>query len=46
MIVKEKLSDQATLKGNELTLNPAEKNTIKLQYQYLNKKYKLSIKVK
>ena len=45
-IVKEKLSGQATLKGNELTVNPAEKDTIKLQYQYLNKKYKLSIKVK
>jgi len=45
-IVKEKLSGQATLKGNELTINPAEKDTIKVQYQYLNKKYKLSIKVK
>ena len=45
-ILKEKVSGQATLKGNELTVNPAEKDTIKLQYQYLNKKYKLSIKVK
>ncbi len=45
-IIKEKLNGQATLNGNELTVNPAEKNTIKLQYQYLNKKYKLSIKVK
>ncbi len=45
-ILKEKVSGQASLSGNELTVNPAEKNTIKVQYQYLNKKYKLSIRVK
>ena len=45
-ILKEKTGGQAAVKDNELTINPAEKDTIKLQYQYLNKKYKLNIKVK
>ena len=45
-ILKEKTSGQAAVKDNELTVNPAEKDTIKLQYQYLNKKYKLTMKVK
>ena len=45
-ILKEKVSGQAAVKDNELTVNPAEKDTIKLQYQYLNKKYKMTMKVK
>ena len=45
-ILKEKTSGQAVVKDNELTVNPAEKDTIKLQYQYLNKKYKMTMKVK
>ncbi len=45
-ILKEKTSGQAAVKDNELTVNPAEKDTIKLQYQYLNKKYKMTMKVK
>ena len=45
-VLKEKVSGQVTPSGNGITINPAEKNTIKIQYQYLNKKYKMSIKVK
>ncbi len=45
-ILKEKVNGQATLSGNSLAINPVEKDTIKVQYQYLNKKYKMSIKVK
>ncbi len=45
-VIKEKVSGRVTPSGNGITINPAEKNTIKIQYQYLNKKYKMSIKVK
>ena len=44
-ILKNKRS-QAALSGNALCVNPAEKDSIKVQYRYLNKKYKLAIKVK
>ena len=45
-IVKEKTSGQASVSGNTLMINPKEKDSIKLQYKYLNKKYKMTIKVK
>ncbi len=35
-----------TVSNNSLVIKPQEKDTIKVQYQYLNKRYKLSIKVK
>ena len=44
-ILKQKHS-QATLSGNSLYVNPAEKDRIKILYKYLNKKYKLTMKVK
>ena len=44
-IVKQKHS-QATVSDNMLIVNPAEKDSIKIQYQYLNKKYKMSIRIK
>ena len=45
-VVNEKVSGQATLSGNKLVISPAEKDTVKLQYRFLNKKYKMNIKVK
>ncbi len=36
----------ATVSDNKLYIDPKEKDTIKLQYKYLNKKYKLTIKIK
>ena len=47
-IVKEKVSGQAVVDStnNTLTVMPKEKDTIKILYQVLNKKYKLTIKVK
>ena len=47
-IVKEKVSGQAVVDStnNTLTVTPKEKDTIKILYQVLNKKYKLTIKVK
>ena len=47
-VVKEKVSGQAVVdsSNNTLKVTPKEKDTIKVQYQYLNKKYKLTIKVK
>ena len=44
-ILKQKHS-QATLSGNLLMVDPREKDSIKVQYKYLNKKYKLTMKVK
>lgn len=46
-IVKQKHS-QASIssEGNILTINPVEKDSISVQYKYLNKKYKITIKVK
>ncbi len=44
-IVKQKQS-QATVSDNSLIVDPAEKDSIKLQYKYLNKNYKMTIKVK
>ncbi|MBR6224586.1 MAG: hypothetical protein IKR02_02540, partial [Firmicutes bacterium] len=47
-VVKEKVNGQAVVDSanNTLTITPKEKDTIKVLYQYLNKKYKLTIKVK
>ncbi len=44
-IVKQKQS-QATVSDNSLIVDPKEKDSIKVQYKYLNKKYKTTIKVK
>ncbi|MBQ6968132.1 MAG: InlB B-repeat-containing protein [Lachnospiraceae bacterium] len=44
-ILKQKHS-QAALSGNSITVDPAEKDSIKVQYKYLDKKYKIAIKVK
>ncbi len=44
-ILKQKHS-QATLSGNTLVVNPEVKDTIKVRYKYLNKKYGITIKVK
>ncbi len=44
-IVKQKHS-QATLSGNTILVRPEEKDSIKLRYMYLNKKYKITMKVK
>ncbi|MBQ9549969.1 MAG: hypothetical protein IJU87_04065 [Lachnospiraceae bacterium] len=45
-IVKEKTSGQASVLANKLIIDPKEKDSIKLQYKYLNKKYKMTVKVK
>ncbi len=44
-ILKQKHS-QARILENNLYIDPKEKDSIKLQYKYLNKKYKLTMKVK
>ena len=44
-VLKQKHS-QATVSDNTLVVDPKEKDSIKVQYQYLNKKYKLTMKVK
>ena len=36
---------QAKIQDNALVINPKEKDSIKIQYKYLNKKYKMTIKV-
>lgn len=41
----QKPDTQQQLEGNTLVVDPEEKDQIKNQYQYLNRKYKLSIKV-
>ena len=45
-ILKSKVDGRASVSADCITVNPSEKNTIKLQYQYLNKKYRTNIKVK
>ncbi len=44
-IVKQKHSS-AQVSGNSLIVDPAEKDSIKIEYDYLNKKYKMTIKIK
>ena len=44
-VVKQKHS-QAKVSDNSIYIDPKEKDSIKLQYKYLNKKYKLTMKVK
>ena len=44
-IVKQKHS-QATVSDNKLIVNPVEKDSIKVQYKYLDKNYDISIKIK
>ena len=44
-ILKQKHS-QAKVSDNNLYVDPKEKDSIKLQYKYLNKKYKMTVKVK
>ena len=45
-IQKEKKSGQATVtENNTLIINPADKDSIKLRYDYLNKSYKMTIKI-
>ena len=39
-------NSQARVSGNAIVIDPKEKDSIKLQYKYLNKKYKITIKVK
>lgn len=44
-IVKQKHS-QAKIQDNALIIDPKTKDSIKIQYKYLNKKYKMTIKVR
>ena len=44
-ITKQKQS-QATISDNALIIKPEEKDDIKLQYQYLNRKYRMTVKVR
>ncbi len=44
-ILKQKHS-QAALSGNSVIIDPKEDDGIKLRYRYLNKKYKITVKVK
>jgi hypothetical protein len=44
-ILKQKHS-QAALSGNSLCINPEEKDNIRLQYRYLDKIFKMTVKVK
>ncbi|MCR4591084.1 MAG: hypothetical protein K5668_09720 [Lachnospiraceae bacterium] len=44
-VQKQKYS-QAKVSDNVIYIDPKEKDSIKLQYKYLNKKYKLTMKVK
>lgn len=44
-VLKQKHS-QARVSDNNLYIDPKEKDSIKVQYKYLNKKYKMTIKVK
>lgn len=44
-ILKQKHS-QATVSDNSLLVDPEEKDSIKAQYDYLNKKYKVTLKIK
>lgn len=44
-VIKDKAS-MATVSDNSVIIDPRENGSIKLQYQYLNKKYKMSVKVK
>ncbi len=46
LTVVKQTGSQVSVSGNSLVINPAEKDKIKAQYKYLNKKYKISIKVK
>ena len=43
-ILKQKHS-QAALSGNSVIIDPKEKDSIKLRYRYLNKKYNITVKV-
>ena len=45
-VLKEKKMGQAEASGSSVTIDPAEKDSIKLQYKFLNKKYKTAIKIK
>ena len=45
-VLKEKKAGQAEASGSSVTIDPAEKDSIKLQYKFLNKKYKTAIKIK
>ncbi len=46
LTIKKQKASQARVSGNALYVEPEEKDTVKVQYQYLNKKYKLTMKVK
>ncbi len=41
-----KNASKVTVSGNSLVIDPAGKDTIKVQYNYMNKKYKVNISVK
>ena len=46
LTVQKQKHSQAKVSDNSLYIDPKEKDSIKLQYKYLNKKYKLTMKVK
>lgn len=43
--IKKDDKKQASLNDNRLTINPANKGKIKIGYKYLNKKYKMTIRI-
>ena len=46
LTVQKQKHSQAKVSDNSLYIDPKEKDSIKLQYKYLDKKYKLTMKVK
>ncbi len=44
--ISKQKNGKAQLSGNSVIVDTAEKDTIKMLYKYLNKKYKLTMKVK
>ncbi len=44
--LKKNKRSQASLSVNSVVINPVEKDSIKIQYEYLKKKYKITVKIK
>ncbi len=44
-VIPKKNASGASVSGNQLIISPTGKDTLKVQYKYLNKKYKTSIRV-
>ena len=46
LFIEKQKHSQAKLEGNAVIIDPKEKDSIKIVYRYLNKKYKITVKVR